>query len=132
VGSEIQRHRFDEVSQKLSPRTARLQARRAVLRMRLGGKCVQCPNVVGLEFDCVEPRGHWHHVTGSSQRQSFYEAEAEAGNLQLLCRHHHQEKTNAEARARRGLPTLETVPVSLSPAQQRGTEPKDSLTSSCL
>jgi hypothetical protein len=132
VGSEIQRHQPDDLSGKLSPRTARLQARRAVLRLQLGGKCVQCQNVIGLEFDCVTPRGHWHHVTGSSQRQSFYEAEAAAGNLQLLCRKHHQEKTNAEARDRRGLPPLGNVPVSISPAQQRGTQPTDSLTASCL
>ena len=86
---------------KLSPRTARLRARRQCLRDALGAKCAQCENTVNLEFDCIVPRGHWHHVTGSSQRQSFYESEADAGNLQLLCQVHHQEKTNAEAKLRR-------------------------------
>jgi hypothetical protein len=89
------------MAQILSPRTARLRARRNFLRQQLGDKCSQCPNVVDLEFDCIEPRGHWHHVTGSSQRQSFYEAEFDAGNLQLLCKFHHKLKTNLEVRTRR-------------------------------
>jgi 5-methylcytosine-specific restriction endonuclease McrA len=86
---------------RLSARTARIKARRAFLLLQMGGKCAHCPNTIGLQFDCKIPRGHWHHVTGSSQRQSFYEAEFQAGNLQLLCAFHHKLKTNLEARQRR-------------------------------
>jgi hypothetical protein len=106
---------------KLSPRTARLRARRAFLRLQLGSKCAKCPNVVDLEFDCIEPRGHWHHVTGSSQRQSFYEAEFDAGNLQLLCKFHHKLKTNLEVRQRRSRSPRGSSPL-----------PIDSLTAASL
>ena len=80
----------------LNPRTAQARARRAALIGRAGGRCQRCGNRVNLEFDCIAPRGHWHHVTGSLQRIAFYEAEFETGNLQLLCSGCHRQKTRED------------------------------------
>ena len=98
---------------KLSPRTARLHARKRVLLLRLGGRCACCPNTVDLEFDCIQPRGHWHHVCGSSARMSFYENEADAGNLQLLCKFHHRQKTSEEFRKRKSRSPRGSSPFAL-------------------
>ena len=86
---------------KLAPRTALYRARRDALRARAGGHCARCANSVDLQFDCIKPRGAWHHLIGSLQRISFYEQEFEAGNLQLLCARHHTEKSIDDVRRRR-------------------------------
>jgi 5-methylcytosine-specific restriction endonuclease McrA len=86
----------------LSPRAAQTRARREALKLRLGNRCQSCGNRASLEFDCVKPRGHWHHVAGSMQRIAFYEQEAEAGNLMLLCSHCHREKTRQDIAAAKG------------------------------
>jgi 5-methylcytosine-specific restriction endonuclease McrA len=76
-----------------SARTLQYRARRAALILQLGGKCELCRNTVNLEFDCRTPRGHRHHLIGSLARIRFYELEASAGNLQLLCTTCHRVKT---------------------------------------
>ena len=82
----------------VSARTLQVRARRDALRIALGGRCTKCPNVVGLEFDCIKPRGDAHHKAGSLKRIQFYEAEAAAGNLQLLCKTCHRQKTTDDRR----------------------------------
>ena len=85
-----------------SARTLCYRARKAELVGLLGGKCRVCPNTVELEFDCIKPMGHAHHVTGSMGRIAFYELMHEHGNVQLLCRRHHREKTADEKNRRCG------------------------------
>jgi hypothetical protein len=52
-------------------------------------------------LDCIEPRGSWHHITGSYARVRFYEAEARAGNLQVLCIPCHNAKCRQESLQRK-------------------------------
>jgi len=56
-----------------------------VLRELLGGACAHCGVEEKLEFDCIEPCGHWHHKIEWSWRISFYRQQLRVGNLQLLC-----------------------------------------------
>jgi len=59
----------------------------------LGGRCAHCGSLDELEFDCIEPQGHLHHVSGSGMRLLFYEKQAELENLQILCKTCHRRKT---------------------------------------
>lgn len=52
----------------------------------LGGKCVWCGAVENLSFDCILPQGPDHHRRMDwSGRMSFYRAQNDSGNLQILC-----------------------------------------------
>lgn len=66
------------------------------LRKALGGKCVKCTTTLKLEFDCIQPQGHWHHKIGLTWRISFYRQQAAINNLQLLCEKCHLKKTACE------------------------------------
>lgn len=68
----------------------------AALRDALGGHCSNCGGSEQLEFDCREPRGDRHHRFETNRRACFYRREHAAGNLQLLCRDCHEEKSKAE------------------------------------
>lgn len=66
--------------------------KRDELRNLLGFACAKCgyqecfDDGRHLEFDCIIPQGHDHHVRrGFSSRMSFYNQQYKAGNLQLLC-----------------------------------------------
>jgi hypothetical protein len=78
-------------------------ARQARFRLQflLGGQCRKCGSVETLCFDCIEPRGDFHHRLDTSARMSFYHREHKAGNLQLLC---------AECNGIKSLQEQETVP----------------------
>lgn len=60
--------------------------RRGTLIIQLGGRCAQCGATSELEFD--HPRGRdWEPSRlNRHQRMKRYEADAAAGQLQLLCR----------------------------------------------
>jgi len=60
-----------------------------------------CGHAGPYHLDCKEPRGAWHHITGSYQRIKFYEREARDGNLQVLCIPCHNNKCREEAAVRR-------------------------------
>lgn len=62
-------------------------ARRARIRLTaaLGGHCAACGERNNLTFDCLQATGSNHHSWDSSQRMSFYNKQARAGNLGLLC-----------------------------------------------
>lgn len=77
-----------------------VSARRAIVQ-QLGGACSWCGSRRKLEFDCIRPRGHFHHRMEWSWRLSFYRRELAAGNLQLLCRRCHGEKTAVDTLATR-------------------------------
>jgi len=62
----------------------------------LGGECVACGSTDCLEFDCIVPCGHDHHLLDTSARMCFYRKQYQAGNLQVLCSSCHTIKTNAE------------------------------------
>lgn len=66
------------------------------LKQQLGGCCADCGSRRKLEFDCIQPAGHWHHRIGLTWRASFYRQQAKADNLQLLCRPCHIIKTSRE------------------------------------
>lgn len=61
--------------------------KRAELMAELGPVCVECgeDRVFKLCFDCIEPRGDYHHRGEASTRMSFYRREHAAGNIQVLC-----------------------------------------------
>lgn len=61
------------------------RAKRLALVEALGGVCQGCGTTEALTFDCIEPEGDAHHRYDTSQRMSFYTAQARRGNLQLLC-----------------------------------------------
>lgn len=65
---------------------------RVVLIAKLGGCCVKCGTTKKLTFDCFIPQGDARHKMGSSARMSFYRAQDMAGNLQILCKRHNDEK----------------------------------------
>jgi len=66
------------------------------LRLALGGLCVRCGSSLEIEFDCIQPCGHAHHMAGAVMRTSFYRKQARAGNLQLLCAACHRKKSALE------------------------------------
>lgn len=92
---------------KKSPLTIQCQQLRAGLIGRLiaGGKT--CGHSGPYQLDCIEPRGAWHHITGSYQRIRFYIAEANRDNLQVLCVPCHQAKSRREAAVRRSLRSIQ-------------------------
>jgi hypothetical protein len=51
----------------------------------LGKRCVHCGATDGLTFDCIKPKGQFHHKMSSARRISFYFLQARQGNLQVLC-----------------------------------------------
>jgi len=53
-----------------------------------------CGATESLEFDCIEPRGDRHHRMDSSARMSFYHQQHRLGNLQVLCSHHNNLKSD--------------------------------------
>ncbi len=77
-------------------------ARRALeaLKEALGGKCSVpgCSTGADLEFDCIIPQGHKHHSAGVKRLACFYRKQAAVGNLQLLCRVHHEQKSVKDAK----------------------------------
>ncbi len=75
--------------------------RKEELRRILGGQCARCGAQHYLQFDCVTSPGGAHHELNSRQRLAFYESQALAGNLQLLCPPCHTLKTLDEIAARR-------------------------------
>lgn len=61
-----------------------VRRRRALVR-ELGGECVQCGTDEDLHFDHPNGRTWEPRRTNQLQRMRRYEADHEAGNLQLLC-----------------------------------------------
>jgi len=58
---------------------------RASMTLALGGCCVMCQARDDLTFDCISPMGNDHHGGSAPQRISFYRAQMQCGNVQLLC-----------------------------------------------
>jgi len=88
--------------------SGKLRAKRGreTMRLELGNACAYCAitfDAADLEFDCIEPTGDRHHRMDSESRHYFYRAQQRAGNLQLLCRECHAEKSAWEHPARREL-----------------------------
>lgn len=57
---------------------------------KLGKVCKQCGRTrpskrCRLEFDCIHAMGHRHHRIEWSARISFYRAQYQQNNLQVLC-----------------------------------------------
>jgi hypothetical protein len=77
-------------------RNKTLREKRERMRKMLGGRCRHCHRPDGLQFDCVEPRGHDHHEMNWAGRLRFYEKELAAGNLQLLCGRCHALKSTGD------------------------------------
>ena len=75
--------------------------KRAELMAELGGECMACGTRENLEFDCKIPCGDKHHKMDTSARMSFYRKQHRAGNLQVLCEFHNNQKSLIEGRARR-------------------------------
>lgn len=78
------------------------------LRIALGSHCAHCgisSQASPLEFDCIRPQGHRHHALDYSARLSFYRAQHQALNLQLLCPRCHSLKS-AQELPRRSLLSL--------------------------
>lgn len=87
----------------------------AELRRQLGGVCARCgKRRRNLEFDCIIPQGHKHHRMEFSWRMSFYNAQFQAGNLQLLCDPCHNRKSALDEILYYSLPVTQTL--TLSPA----------------
>jgi 5-methylcytosine-specific restriction endonuclease McrA len=85
------------VPRLMSAMKSRRAARsRDELRRLLGGRCSQCSSTGPLEFDCIFPRGAYHHMLPWPARIRFYWQEHLVGNLQLLCRACHTRKTAAD------------------------------------
>ncbi len=63
---------------------------------KLGSECAVCGTVFDLQFDCIEPCGDAHHKMSQDQRICFYRKQDKIGNVQLLCKAHHLEKTLKE------------------------------------
>lgn len=72
------------------------------LQDALGGVCLVCRVPDDLQFDCIAPRGHAHHLMSHPERIRFYWREFLAGNLQLLCRRCHLRKTQLQNAKGRG------------------------------
>lgn len=79
-----------------APTIRKTTQRRRELILKLGGCCRSCGSVHQLQMDCICPMGPEHHRMSSKDRQRFYEAQHDAGNLQLLCRSCHVKKTFAD------------------------------------
>lgn len=79
-----------------SNRTIRTRQRRQALIATLRASGLTCGHGGPLELDCVEPTGHWHHVTGSESRVKFYEGQAKVGNLRGLCPNCHRAKSRQD------------------------------------
>jgi hypothetical protein len=58
---------------------------RARLMLALGNKCAWCGAVECLTFDCIIPTGGEHHRMSTDQRMCYYNKQARARNLQILC-----------------------------------------------
>jgi hypothetical protein len=85
---------------RIHPLTRKTRAWRLAIITKLQEQGKWCGHGGPYQLDCIEARGHWHHITGSYQRVKFYEREARAGNLQVLCVECHQAKSRADARER--------------------------------
>src|SRR5690606_16795339 len=73
-------------------RVADYNARRKALIEAMGGKCVKCGTTTRLEFNHTSPRTWEARKVGRWERIAKYEAEWDAGEINLLCR-----KCNARA-----------------------------------
>lgn len=94
----------------VTPRTRYTRERRDRLRELLGWKCARCDCRQHLQFDCIVSPGKDHHSLSWRDRLKFNELQFFAGNLQLLCPHHHVEKTLDDIARRRALMLLEYCP----------------------
>ena len=81
-------------------RSQRAAALREFILELSGGVCARCRGGERLEFDLKISDGGRHHSLSHSERQRFYLLEFQKGNLQILCRKCHQEKTTADVRDR--------------------------------
>lgn len=72
--------------------------RRAILIVLLGSKCIDCGEEDKdlLEFDCIIPQGHDHHIMERSHRMSFYRVQIAVDNLVLRCKPCHEAKSKKE------------------------------------
>lgn len=84
---------------KARARRAFWQESRVILKVLLGGRCVNpdCQTPTDrLEFDHITPT-HWPaRYIGSNVRNRAYWYEADAGKIQLLCRSCNAHKSNRE------------------------------------
>src|SRR5215469_13068677 len=88
---------------RVSLRSRRAKTARLDLIKALGGHCARCPETRGLEFDCIVRQGPADHGLPWPQRIRWYWQQHLKGNIQLLCRTCHQNKTRLEAfKARAG------------------------------
>jgi len=86
---------------------------RAELILQLGGVCraadAACQG--GLELDHIHGRDYKLHKLSSHMRVKRYRAEAAAGLLQVLCRHHNAKKNQRDLFKRKSAPAPEAVPA---------------------
>ena len=61
------------------------RAKRADLMRILKPVCKRCGATACLTFDCIVPKGGYHHKLSSVARMTFYVRQFRAGNLQVLC-----------------------------------------------
>lgn len=80
--------------------------RRAIFIERLGGRCVSCGSIEGLEFDHVDPETKDFNVS-KRLTQKMEKILPEIDKCQLLCGSCHAEKTrDQEGRAEHGGKTM--------------------------
>jgi len=77
---------------------SRCEEQKLALIEDLGSRCAWCSRSDELEFDCIIPRGSKHHGMSKCDRMRFYVKEYISGNLQLLCKTHHEQKSVADKR----------------------------------
>lgn len=63
---------------------------------RLNNCCAWCSSRDNLQFDCRMPKGREHHGKSLYDRMRFYFREFHSGNLQLLCKKCHQQKSTQD------------------------------------
>lgn len=90
---------------RLSARTLRAHATRALVFSLLGGRCAKCQTNYPLEVDVIASGSVDHHDAGNLRRAQIYLDLAKRGLVQLLCKNCHREKTRLESRLKRGLPS---------------------------